>query len=119
MRAMIAVVAGVLVASGLAVSAAGGPGGAGAQDAKVAAGEKVYAAQKCAMCHAIAGKGMKAYPLDGVGDKLPADDIRAWVVTPDDMAAKQATKAKMKMKAFKLDAADLDALVAYVESLKK
>ncbi len=119
MKAMIAVVAGVLVASGLAVSAAGGPGGVVAQDAKVAAGQKVYAAQKCAMCHAIAGKGMKSYPLDGVGTKLSADDIRAWIVTPAEMAAKQETKAKMKMKAFKLEPADLDALVAYMGSLKK
>ena len=42
-----------------------------AQDAaQVKKGEEVYAAQKCSVCHAIAGKGSKANPLDGVGKKL-------------------------------------------------
>ena len=30
-------------------------------------GEQVYAAQKCSVCHSIAGKGGKQNPLDGVG----------------------------------------------------
>ena len=48
-----------------------------AQDAaQVKKGQEVYAAQKCSVCHAIAGKGGKASPLDGVGAKLSADDIR-------------------------------------------
>ncbi len=48
---------------------------ASAQDAEK--GKAVYAAQKCSMCHSIAGAGSKANPLDGVGKKLSADDIRA------------------------------------------
>lgn len=121
MKKLFAGLVGVLMVSGIAVSAAGAPEReAAAQDAaKIAAGEKVYAAQKCSMCHAIAGKGMKAYPLDGVGTKLSAADIKAWITTPDVMVAKQTTKAKMKMKAYKLEAADLDNLVAYLGSLKK
>ena len=121
MKKVVAGLFGVLMVSGLAVSAAGAPErAAAAQDAaKIAAGEKVYAAQKCSMCHAIAGKGMKAYPLDGVGTKLSAADIKAWIVTPDVMVAKQTTKAKMKMKAYKLEPADLDAVTAYLLSLKK
>lgn len=121
MKSVIAVMAGVLVATGLAVSAAPGPdmsAAPGAQAAKIEAGKQVYAAQKCSMCHAIDGKGMKSYPLDGVGAKLSADDIKAWIATPDVMAAKLATKPKMKMKAYKLEAADLDNLVAYLASLK-
>ena len=51
---------------------------AAAQDAKH--GEAVYAAQKCSMCHAIAGKGKAANPLDGVGAKLSAADIKQWIV---------------------------------------
>ena len=35
------------------------------------------------ICHAIAGKGNKANPLDGVGKKLSADEIRQWIVNPD------------------------------------
>lgn len=121
MKKLFAGLVGVLMVSGIAVSAAGAPErDAATQDAaKVAAGEKVYAAQKCSMCHAIAGKGMKAYPLDGVGTKLSAADIKSWIVTPADMEAKLAVKPKMKMKAYKLEPADLDNLVAYMVSLKK
>jgi mono/diheme cytochrome c family protein len=91
---------------------------AGAQDVKK--GEEVYAAQKCSVCHAIAGKGAKTNPLDGVGAKLSAAEIRGWIVDPVDMAAKTKSTKKpvMPAKYSKLPAADLDALVAYMQSLK-
>ena len=91
---------------------------AGAQDA--AKGEAVYAAQKCSMCHSIAGKGSKANPLDGVGKKLSADEIRQWIVNPVEMTAKTKSTKKPPMAAryAKLPAADIDALVAYMQSLK-
>ncbi len=39
-----------------------------AQDAElVKKGEAVYDAQKCQVCHSVAGKGSKTNPLDGVG----------------------------------------------------
>ena len=53
------------------------------QDA--AKGQAVYTAQKCSVCHAIQGKGNKTNPLDGVGAKLSADDIRKWIVSPVEM----------------------------------
>jgi mono/diheme cytochrome c family protein len=91
---------------------------ASAQDAKIEKGMKVYAAQKCSMCHAIAGKGNAKSPLDGVGSKLSEADIKAWIVDPKTMTEK--TKAKPGMRAYpKLPAEDLDALVAYMASLKK
>lgn len=117
MKRLVAVVAGAMVAFGISLSAAGAP--AGQDAAKIAAGQKVYDANKCMTCHAIAGKGMKKYPLDGIGAKLSADDIKKWIATPADMEAKQAVKQPLKMKAFKLAPADLDALVAYLASLKK
>ena len=91
---------------------------AAAQDA--AAGEKVYTAQKCSVCHGIAGKGSKANPLDGVGAKLSAADIKEWIVNPVEMTAKAKSTKKPPMPAkFKsLPAADIDALVAYMQSLK-
>lgn len=120
MKALIATVAGVLVVSGWAVSAAGVPGAPVPQDAaKIAAGEKVYAAQKCSQCHMIGGKGSKISPLDGVGARLSVKDIETWIVDPATMEAKLATKPKIKMKAYKLSPEDLDALVAYMASLKK
>jgi len=91
-----------------------------ADDAQIKRGAEVYAAQKCQMCHAIAGKGNKANPLDGVGNKLSAEDTKAWIVTPVEMTAKTKSSKKPPMpnKYGKLPAADLDALVAYLQSLK-
>jgi mono/diheme cytochrome c family protein len=88
----------------------------GAQD--VEKGKTVYAANKCQTCHAIEGKGNKKFPLDGVGAKLSAEDITKWIITPAEMEAKLAEKPKIKMKAYKLPDEDLNALVAYMQSLK-
>jgi cytochrome c2 len=93
---------------------------AGAQDAQVAKGKELYTTLKCQMCHAIEGKGNKMFPLDGVGSKLSADDIRKWLVNPKEMEAKLATKPKMAMKSFESrPKEEIDALVAYMVSLKK
>jgi mono/diheme cytochrome c family protein len=89
-----------------------------AQD--VAKGEQVYAAQKCSMCHQVAGKGNKMSPLDGVGKKLTAEQTREWIVAPDVAAtkAKSTKKPAMPKTYAKLPPADVDALVAYMQSLK-
>lgn len=93
----------------------------GAQDAKkIDAGKKVFEAQKCATCHMVAGKGNKMFPLDGVGAKLSAADIKKWITHPAEMEAALPKKPAIKMssKKFDLKDPDLDALVAYVQSLK-
>ena len=91
----------------------------GAQDLK-AKGEQVYAAQKCSMCHSIAGVGNKKLPLDKVGAKLSPDQILEWIVAPAAAAAKAKSTAKPVMKAYpNLPKPDLDALVAYMKSLEK
>jgi mono/diheme cytochrome c family protein len=79
-----------------------------AQDAaQIAKGKTVYDAQKCSLCHAI----------DKVGATMSAADIRKWIVSPKEM--KSATNRKPDMRAYpSLPAADLDALVAYMLSLK-
>jgi mono/diheme cytochrome c family protein len=94
------------------------PRPAAGQDAKK--GEAVYTAQKCQMCHSIAGKGGKASALDGVGGKLSADEIRQWITHPKDAAAKanSTKKPPMPAKYASLPAADIDAMVAYMQSLK-
>ena len=83
-------------------------------------GEAVYTAQKCSMCHSIAGKGNKANPLDGVGKKLTAAEIKEWIVDPVAMAkkTKSTKKPAMTNKYAKLPAADIDGLVAYMQTLK-
>ena len=113
-RALVTAALGVTVAMATALPAA-------AQDAaQIKRGQEVYTAQKCQMCHAIAGKGNKANPLDGVGTKLSAEDIKAWIVTPVEMTAKAKSvkKPPMPAKYGKVPAADVDALVAYLQSLK-
>ena len=97
------------------------PLAAAAQDAAlVKRGEQVFNAQKCQVCHSVAGKGGKSSPLDGVGTKLSADDIRRWVTHPAEMTAKSKSTKKPPMPAkwASLPAAELDALVAYMASLK-
>jgi mono/diheme cytochrome c family protein len=119
MKAVVTVIAGLVLASGLSVAAAGNPSAPVPQDAKVAAGKKAYEANKCSTCHKIAGVG-KMSALDGVGSKLSAAEIKQWLVDPKSMEAKLATKPKISMKNYKaLPAEELDALVAYMLSLKK
>ena len=92
-----------------------------AQDAKmIERGKQVYAEQKCKMCHSIGTEGNTKGPLDDTGNKLPAADIKEWMVNPKEMTAKTKAARKPPMKAYpNLPAADLDALVAYMQSLKK
>ena len=106
-------------AAGLAALFAAAP--AFAQEAAtVERGAKVYADQKCAVCHAIAGKGNAKGPLDSVGLKLSADEIREWIVHPADMTKKTKAERKPAMRAYpNLSKEDLDAVVAYMQSLKK
>ena len=92
---------------------------ASAQDAKVAKGAQVYADQKCAMCHSIGAAGNKKGPLDGVASKYTPDELRAWIVDAKGMTAKTNAPRKPFMNNYTLPKEDLDALVAYMASLKK
>ena len=93
-------------------------GSAAAQD-EVARGAKVYAAQKCSICHAIAGKGNAKGSLDAVGTKLSSAEIHAWIVDAVGQTAKTKATRKPPMKNYVLPKEDLDALVAYLATLKK
>ena len=108
----------ILTAAALVFAATMAPSRAVAQDA--AKGAELYTAQKCMACHSISGKGNKTNPLDGVGAKLSAGDIREWIVHPKEMATKTKSTKKppMQDRYAKLPAADIDALVAYMQSLK-
>jgi len=101
----------MVLSEGLAVSAA-------AQESK-AAGEKVYAEQKCSVCHSIAGKGNTKGALDEVGSKLTSDEIRAWLTDAKGMTEKTKAARKPVMKAYTLSKEDVDALVAYLSAMKK
>ena len=92
-----------------------------AQDAKaIERGKAVFTEQKCSLCHAVAGKGNAKGPLDEIGSQLTADQIRQWLLTPKEMAEKEKKTRTPAMKPFtSLAKADLDALVAYLQTLKK
>jgi mono/diheme cytochrome c family protein len=102
---------------GLFVSApAAAQGGAQASQ-----GEKVFAEKKCSVCHLVGDVGNKKGPsLDGVGSKLKAEEIRQWITNAPEMAAKADIIRKPPMKAYTdFSKEEVDALVAYVASLKK
>jgi mono/diheme cytochrome c family protein len=88
--------------------------------ASVEHGMKVYADQKCSVCHSIAGKGNAKGSLDDVGSRLTAEEIRMWMVSPAEMTKKTNASRKPPMRAYpNLPKEDLDGLVAYMLSLKK
>jgi len=99
-------------------------GSAAAQDAKaVEKGKQVYADAKplkCSTCHSIEGKGNAKGALDGVGTKLSADELKQWLTDPKAMTAKAKAERKPPMPSYaSMPAADIDALVAYLQTLKK
>jgi mono/diheme cytochrome c family protein len=83
-------------------------------------GQQVYAAEKCSICHSVAGVGNKRGALDEVASRLTADEIRQWIVNAPEMATKANATRKPLMKGFAhLSKEDVDGLVAYLQSLKK
>jgi mono/diheme cytochrome c family protein len=111
---------GIGAAAAFVAVASAGVRAAGQDPALVEKGKALYATQKCSMCHSIGGVGKKTSPLDGVGGRLSAEDIRQWFTDPVAAAAKHKSTKKplMPAKFGKLPPADLDALVAYMQSLK-
>jgi mono/diheme cytochrome c family protein len=109
---MRSIIIGITICAGMATAAA-------AQDAKVSKGEKLYVDQKCALCHSIGDKGNKKGPLDDVGGKLSAADVHEWIVDAAGMTAKTKAQRKPLMKSYTLPRDDVDALVAYLMTLKK
>jgi mono/diheme cytochrome c family protein len=90
---------------------------ASAQD-KVEQGSALFTSQKCVLCHAVAGKGNKKGALDDVGARLKADEIRAWLTTPDAMREKTHATRTPAMKDPKLGKDQVDALVAFLSAQK-
>ena len=110
----------------VAVALAGPAAAAQTPDPKLAnEGKKLYATYKCDKCHQIAGKGSKKGPLDGVGAKLSAADIKRWMTHPAEMEAKLEKKPKgtdamsYALKNKGIEPAEVEALVAYMQTLTK
>jgi cytochrome c553 len=112
MKTSAIVIVGLLV-SGLAM-------GSHAQTPQTEAGRKVYDREKCATCHQIEKRGNSRYALDGVASRLTADQIRRWLTHPAEMEAALPRMPALRMSTVqrRLSAQDLDALVAYLRTLK-
>ena len=83
-------------------------------------GEAVYASLRCSLCHSLDGKGAKNGPLDDVGTKLTAAEIREWIEKPVEMTKKHNATRKPPMRAYpNLAKEDLDALVTFLAEKKK
>lgn len=87
--------------------------------ALVEKGRALYAENRCATCHSVARKGNPLDPQDEVGARLTAAELRQWIVDPRAMARKTKAARKPPMPVFEaLKPADVDALVAYLSSLR-
>ena len=76
-------------------------------------GKKVYSEMKCAMCHKIEGVGGKTGPdLSGVGSRKDAAWIKGFLRDP------KSVIPGTKQPAFKGTDEQLEALVAYLMSLR-
>lgn len=106
------------VVIGLAIVIGVSAAPAAAQDA-AAKGEAVFLAQKCSLCHSVAGKGNPKGPMEEAVAKLTPAEIRSWITDAKGMTAKTKAERKPAMKEFALPKDDVDALVAYLTSLKK
>ena len=104
----------LVIAAGLVMA-----GIVGLSAADVKRGEQLYTEQKCGLCHSIGDKGNKKGPLDGVASKYSADELRQWIVDAKGMTAKSKAARKPEMKNYTLSKDDVDALVAYMQTLKK
>ena len=114
----VAIVTGVLIVALAGVFAwlqqpAWAAAGQAGEAALVERGIVVYREQMCQACHSIDGVGSRRSPLDGVGARLETEALRKWIVTPREM------NPKVRKPAYdRLPKGDVDALVAYMKSLR-
>lgn len=93
---------------------------AGALDAElVARGGDLYEALSCSRCHRVDGQGNPRSPLDGVGARRPASELRDWLTgggSARDRLPRSVVRTKGEFTA--LAPEELDALVEYLSSLR-
>lgn len=85
---------------------------------RLAQGRAVYDEQGCARCHAIAGQGSPRSPLDGVGTRLDAAELRHYVIGDPAIADDLSPRTLAAKRPYaELPPEQLDALVDYLRSL--
>lgn len=86
-------------------------------DPRVEAGRRAYERLGCALCHSIGGVGSTDSPLDGVGARHDAAALRAWIIGADPARA-ELPASIARRKGRYAGEPDLDALVAYLQTLR-
>jgi mono/diheme cytochrome c family protein len=85
----------------------------------VAPGRTIYNEQHCSLCHSIDGTGNPRYPLDGVGARLDINEMQKWIIGANELEGQMPGRAfRMKQNYRELTPDELDALVAYMQSLR-
>lgn len=88
-------------------------------DAAAARGRALVAELGCLRCHAVQGQGNPRSPLDGIGARRVPEDIRARIVGAPSVAEEMPRSAIRAKEPFgELPEPDLDALTAYLSSLR-
>lgn len=81
-------------------------------------GAALFREQGCRRCHSSAGDGVVRNPLDGIGSRRDAAQLRAWIIADASVAgAMSARTQRVKQDYAQLPSGELDALVAYLQSL--
>jgi len=85
----------------------------------IAIGQQIYQQLTCARCHSIADEGSPRNPLDGVGARRSAEQLRDWITGADALQGIMPDRAlRMKQPYKALSDEELDALVSYMQSLR-
>lgn len=91
--------------------------GAQTPDPQVEKGKEVFTQMKCLLCHKLGDKGGKLAPvLDEVARRRDAESMRRLLTDPD--KEMKDPQYKVKMPTFPFKDGELDALVAYLQTLK-
>lgn len=72
-------------------------------------GKQLFETLSCSACHSIAGEGNTSFPLDGIGSRRTAGELKKQIQSPAAGSAMPATTASE---------GEIDSLVAYLVTLK-
>jgi cbb3-type cytochrome oxidase cytochrome c subunit len=86
---------------------------------RIETGRQIYIQQACARCHSIYEKGNQRNPLDNVGARRTAEELRDWIIGAQPLQDVLPERIfNLKKKHSELSDNDLDALIIYMQSLR-